>query len=544
MFLPLVAVLSLSLPAADPGPPIDPATTRAALLSRVEPAFSEYVFHGEGYPESHLRYADELADRFKVSTRKLTFHRPDAGGPRKTRPGPFAAVVTINPRDLPSMRRFVTLFCIPKAVPADRTYDIGKPGDFARDMGVSEDAVKRNAALVEARFKGKSFEQFARDPMSARLLAGLFLSKPGKGPVHRYDDAYAIERQWWVDLKRNTLYAGDKVDSRPFHGPLPRKGDPASVVREGTEEEAGVKKGTAEKIDAVLQAFAKDTDHAFAVCIARKGVVVLHKAYGTRDGMPMTVDTTSWMASVTKTMSATLMLMLIDQGRVGLDDPVDRYLPPLRGLKVKKPLTIHHLYTHTNGLTLDKLPGWSDDQHDVPERIAAYYDRLRVGQEWSYTGTGNILGSKIVELVTGKAIPQAYREYLLGPLGCNATDVTDSHAGAFSVPLDMAKFAQMLLNKGAYGKHQFFREETFTGTMLPGKLDKLLGPGAKRQFGFGLDGNPKRFGHGTASGAVFSIDADRELVVVMTRNRYGKNQDKYSGLMWKAIDEGIAKGGK
>ena len=45
----------------------------------------------------------------------------------------------------------------------------------------------------------------------------------------------------------------------------------------------------------------------------------------------------------------------------------------------------------------------------------------------------------------------------------------------------------------------------------------------------------------TASGAVFHVDVKRQLVVIMTRNRYGKNQDRYSGQMWKALDAGIVK---
>src|SRR5262249_16127687 len=149
--------------------------------------------------------------------------------------------------------------------------------------------------------------------------------------------------------------------------------------------------------------------------------------------------------------------------------------PPLRGLRKANPLTIHHLYTHTNGLTLDGYPGWNDEMPDVAERIAAYYDLLRVGRTWSYTGTGNILRGKIIEMITGEATPLFYHPHLLGPLGMTNTRVSDTHAGAFSVPLDMAKFGQLLLNKGAYGDKRFFGEKTFTDVMLPKKLDGLLG---------------------------------------------------------------------
>lgn len=60
-----------------------------------------------------------------------------------------------------------------------------------------------------------------------------------------------------------------------------------------------------------------------------------------------------------------------------------------------------------------------------------------------------------------------------------------------NVPLDMAKFGQMLLDRGAYGEMRFFSEETFQ-KMLPQDLSKVIGPDVKRSFGIGLDGNPDR----------------------------------------------------
>ena len=540
-------VVFLALPlllAADTKPVPDPAAVRGRQLAEATFRFQASVFAGKEFPSGSLSRAEQIADVLgrdpKVS---LVFYAADLSRvTRPEKPGPYAVHITIEPTSGRKLVRFVTLYRTATEVPAGQRFDGDKPDDFARAMGPNVAVIKRHAEPLSKVLGKRTFGEWSRDPRAARLLAGLALSKPLEAPLHSYDDAWAVERQWWVDLKRRRIYAGEKYDSAPLVCPRPIEGKPSRVVRAGTEEEAGVKKGTAEKLDRVFQEFARDTDHPFAVCIVRKGVIVLHRAYGTRDGKPnpMTVNTPTWMASVTKTMSATLMLMLIDQGRVKLDDPVDKYLPALRGIDVKKPLTIHHLYTHTNGLTLDGYPGWSDELADVPERIAAYYDRLKVGQEWAYTGTGNTLGSKIFEMVTGTAIPQAYHKYLFGPLGCTGTQVTDTHAGAYSIPLDMAKFGQMLLNRGAYGKWRFFREETFE-KMLPGKLDKLLGPGAKRTFGFGLDGQREAFGHGTASGAIFSIDTKRELVFIMTRNRYGKNQDRYNGQWWKVLHEGIGK---
>jgi CubicO group peptidase (beta-lactamase class C family) len=531
-------LLLASLACADKAP-IDPADAKARALADATLAFPRPVFMGKRFPLARLQHGpalkDVLTDETPIVTRFYDAKLEPATRP--TKPGPYAVHVILQPKGERPITRFITLFEPAKEVAADRRYKTADLADFARDMGLDPAVVKRHEEVIVKTLRDRPYAEWSADPAMARLLAGLALAKPIEGPLHSYDDAYAAERQWWVDLKRKRIYADKKFATVRFTGPS-TLATPAPVVRAGTEEEAGFTKGTADKLDAVLTKFAADTDHAFAVCLVRHGVIVLHKAYGERDGKPMTIDTPSWMASVTKTMSATLMLELIDQGLVGLDDPVSKYLPALRGIPMKKPLTIHHLYTHTSGLTVG-WPGWSDDLHDVPERIAAYADRVPVGKDWNYTGTGNTLGSKAFEMVTGTAIPVAYHQYLFGPLGCTGTRVTDTHAGGTSIPLDMAKFAQMLLNRGSYGKRRFFREETFIKVMLPGKLDKLLGPGAKRQFGFGLDGSPKQFGHGTASGAVFHIDAARDLVFVMTRNKYGKNQDKYNGLIWKVIDDGI-----
>ncbi|MBY0230423.1 MAG: beta-lactamase family protein [Gemmataceae bacterium] len=502
----------------------DPANVRARLLSQATLSFSRHVFAGDSFPAGTLSRDPALKDLLDadtpVSVRFYSAMLEPVKKPEKA--GPYAAVIRIEPKGVPPLVRFATLYKLPDS-------DL-KKALAALDAKVVERNPEARAELTKRLAK----PDWHKDERVARLLAGLHLSRPGEGPARKWEDAQAVERQWWVDLKCLRLYPEVRKRGERFKGPLPMKGVPHPVLREGTEEEAGFKKGSRARIDAALEAFSKDTDHPFAVCLARNGVIVLHKAYG-----KTTTDTPLWMASVTKTMSATLMMQLIGQGIVAADDPIGKHYPALDTIKAKKPLTLRHLYTHTNGLTLDGFPPWNDEMHDVCERIAAYRHRLRVGEEWSYTGTGNMVGSKALELLTGKAVPQAYRAFLLEPLGCTDTHVSDTHAGCRSTPLDMARFAQMLLQKGAYGGHRFFPEELFDKLMLPGPLTDLAP--VKRQFGFGLDGSRTRFGHGTASGAVFHIDAERKLVWIMTRDKYGKNQDKHNGLVWKAIDEGIAK---
>jgi CubicO group peptidase (beta-lactamase class C family) len=255
-----------------------------------------------------------------------------------------------------------------------------------------------------------------------------------------------------------------------------------------------------------------------------------------RDGKPMTVKTKSWMASITKPMSASLMMMLIDDGRLTLDDRLSELLPPLRPYAGSRPITIRHLYTHTHGLDPWLKP--NDDLADFEERVVDCRPFVRPGRTWNYNGTGYVLGGKVIEALTGEAIPEFYRRHLLEPLGCEDTDVAGTHGDMWSVPLDIARFGQMLLNEGSYGDRRYFSEATFC-QMLPSRLTRVLGPDAKKVFGIGLDGNEHQFGHGAASAATFQINRDDELVVVMTRNAMGKNYDKYNGRFWDAIKAGI-----
>ncbi|HEY1189804.1 MAG TPA: serine hydrolase [Gemmata sp.] len=450
-------------------------------------------------------------------------------------PGAYLAVAEVPVKDGPPATRFVTLYRLAAEDAKDWTFDAAKPEELAKLAGVDVGLVKKQTKLVEGVCKNRPLSDLAADERFARLLVGLSLMPKDVEKVSRLNDAFAYERQAWVTVRRK-ITGLDKEFPKPVDEPTGIAGLATPVVREGTEAEAKVKPGTAEKIDAVLTEWAKDDDQAFAVCVVRNGVIVLHKAYGTRDDKPMTVDTPSWMASVTKPMSASLVLMLADRGLLKLDDPVSKFSPALRDIKVAKPLLIRHLHTHTNGL--DKFPAGDDAQNDLEYRIADCYPVLKVGSAWAYNGGGYALGGKVIENVSGEAVPLFYKKHLLDPLGCAGTEVSGTHADAYSVPLDVAKFGQMLLNRGAYGKYRFFSEATFE-LMLPRKLATELGPDATKTFGFGLDGQPKKFGHGAASAATFSVDVDQKLVVVMTRNKMGKNQGKYSGKFMAAITAGL-----
>lgn len=277
------------------------------------------------------------------------------------------------------------------------------------------------------------------------------------------------------------------------------------------------------------------------MCVARHGVIVLHKAYRERDGRPVLLTDNSWMASISKLLSGTLMMMLVDQGRVGLDDPVAKFLPAFRDSSAPTPLTIRHLYTHTNGL----WGHWGDEMHDFDQVIGWYCPRLQVGKQHSYNGAGYAIGGKVIEIISGEALPFFYKHHFLDPLGCAHTEVFGTSWDARSTALDVATIAQMLLNKGAYGDMGFFREETWQ-QMLPVKLDRILGPGATLEWGIGVTWSggeglsPKTFGHGAASSATLRIDPVNDLVVVMTRETAGRNFDTCHKQFLAAVVEGLA----
>jgi len=515
-------------------PKPSPEAIQARKIAEFTPRFQKYIFSEETFPPL-VKIAEDQPIR-PDSIKVVFYDRDYRQSDKAEKSGPYGAVVEFT-ADGRKFRRFLTLYRAAEKIARDAAFDSSEPDELARALGLAPSTLRRQSSLVR-RYLGKStFYGWARQPRFARLFAGLALDNAkADEPLHRYDDAFALERQWWVGLKRR-LYGWDKQFPRPVDAPRLRAGEPAPVVREGTPREAGMTADAAGKIDKLFQKLAAESDDGFAVCIVRHGVIVLHKAYGTRDGKPMTVTTPSWMASVTKMLSASLMVVLLDRGLVKLNDPLDKFFPPLQGLKIARPITIHHLYTHTNGLTLNNWwPEWYDEPADLEERLAAYYPRVLAGKGYHYNGTGNSVGSKIVEAVSGEALPRFYHRHLLEPLGCDHTYVTGSSGDAYSVPLDMAKVGQMLLNGGSYGKWEFFRPVTFQ-LMRPHPLTRL-GGGARWQ-GLGLFGNAIQFMHLGGSGASVYVDTSADVVAVMMRNRPAKNQDKYNARLRQLILSGM-----
>jgi D-alanyl-D-alanine carboxypeptidase len=139
------------------------------------------------------------------------------------------------------------------------------------------------------------------------------------------------------------------------------------------------------------------------------------------------------VASVSKTFTATLVLQLASEGRLGLDDPVSRYLPGL--LPYPEPITIRQLLQHTSGVPRDIPPelGWASLPELDTERFVHFSpeDAIKAsttqpllfapGAGWSYSNTGYIVLALLVEKVTGQRIERALAQRITGPLGLHDT---------------------------------------------------------------------------------------------------------------------------
>jgi CubicO group peptidase (beta-lactamase class C family) len=526
----------------------DVAEQRARAFTEAPLYFEPAVFLSERFPACAFEQPSRVEDLIGRYTIDTTFYDKDYNEVEVAeQPGRYGAVVQITTESGRRFRRFRTLYRLPGPLDDFKVWrtKVRATISLPEAYGVDARVIESQSHIIGDFLKWDIFAgDLSRDSGFAALLAGLAETEPAAPPAGITDDVFARDRQWWIGLKRK-LYGMDTRYPDPFVCPRPIEGKPARVLHDGTAAEAGMKPDAVEKIDAVCQEWLAESGEAFAVCLVRHGVVFFHKAYGTRDGEPMTVTTPSSMASITKLMSGTLLMMLVDQGLIELDGTIDEYLPPFKGIEVETPLTIRFLYNHTHG-----LPNiWGEDMNDLEEVLAGYYPDQDVCKRWEYSGTGLTLGSKIIELMSGEVLPRFYRNHLLDPLGCTNTEVMGNAGDAFSTPLDMATIGQMLLNGGAYGDKRFFSEETFE-QMLPRPYPDMPGLMAGLEYGVGTSRYDKTvalgfgedcFGHGAGSNASFLIDPTHDLILVVTRNRGGEHFDKYKGLFIRAVLDSLEK---
>lgn len=191
------------------------------------------------------------------------------------------------------------------------------------------------------------------------------------------------------------------------------------------------------RIDAVFAHFARPDAPGCALGIFRNGDVVYAKGYGSANieyGVPITPSTPFISGSLAKQFTAAAIALLVEQGRLSLDDDVRKFIPELPDYGAR--ITIDQLVHHTSGLrdfwALVQVAGMRyDDGYTVGDvlRLAARQKHLNFtpGTEYEYSNTGYVALGVIVQRVTGKSLREFAAQQIFGPLGMTNTHYHDDH---------------------------------------------------------------------------------------------------------------------
>lgn len=249
-------------------------------------------------------------------------------------------------------------------------------------------------------------------------------------------------------------------------------------------KEAGFTTEGLARLDAYLQNEVDTNKIAGAVMmIQRNGETAYFNSFGVRDPStkePMAPNTIFRIYSMSKPITTVAAMMLVEEGKLSLDEPVSKYIPSFANLKVgvetkneagttlelvpaKRQITIHDLMRHTSGLTYGffgegmvkkgyvdaKLFDGDFDNAEFAERIAKLPLAYQPGTTWDYSHSTDILG-RVVEVVSGKSLYQFEKERLLDSLGMKDTSfyVTD--------PAKKALVAEPLPNDKKIGTSDMF----------------------------------------------------------------------------------------
>jgi CubicO group peptidase (beta-lactamase class C family) len=314
---------------------------------------------------------------------------------------------------------------------------------------------------------------------------------------------------------------------------------PAQVMSVAQPEKVGL---SGPKLQAIGEAVQRHID-AKAIpgaitLVARNGRIAWLDARGNvTPTMPLQEDTVFWVASMTKPLVATAVMMMVDAGKVSLDDPVSQYIPEfaaprqVRVLKpgspppnpqdrnapkpeyelvpAERPILVRHLLTHTSGLQSIGVPNDSLVPIAVGDTLATHIPKLasatlefQPGSKWFYSNaTGFDVLARVVEVASGQTFYEFVQRRILDPLGMksssfgpradlaartmevapqmaanpcvNAKTYACGSAGMWISAEDYARFAQMLLNNGEFGGKRLLSRKA-VATMVTNHTGRLF----------------------------------------------------------------------
>jgi CubicO group peptidase (beta-lactamase class C family) len=327
------------------------------------------------------------------------------------------------------------------------------------------------------------------------------------------------------------------------------------------------------EIAASVQPFVDRHELAGAVMLVADREDVLDvEAVGWADveaGRPMQTDAMFWIASQSKPITASAVMMLVDEGRVGLDDPVEKYLPEFHGQMVvaeqddehvllhrpRHPITVREVLSHTSGLPFKSaLEEPTLDVYPLSARVRSYAMaplQFEPGAAYQYSNAGVNTAARILEVVSGMPYEQFLDERLFQPLGMTDTTFWPSAAqaariansykpgpdntglevttisqldypltdraqrfpmpagGLFSTARDVARFYQMLLNDGEWDGRRYLSADA-----VHEMTTRQTPPDVPQSYGLALSVGEHTFGHGGAYSTNTTADTRYGLIFV------------------------------
>ena len=336
-------------------------------------------------------------------------------------------------------------------------------------------------------------------------------------------------------------------------------------------------------IRVAMETFVKEKKAAGIVTLVMHNGKLIHlDAVGQADieaGKPMKADTLFWIASMTKPMTGTALAILEDEGKLSADDPVSKYIPAFKDVKLEgkapsRPITLRDLMTHSSGIGeargAQSVAGATLE--DIANAIAAQPMKFEPGTKWSY-GSGLTVIGRVIEVVSGKPYDVFLKERIFDPLGMKDTTFNLSDAqlkriarsykpnagkdglervdnryviddpsqkqtpnpsgGLFSTAHDLARFYQMVAQWGELDSKRIVSEpaaKRMTSMLLDESITTGFTPGNSWGYGFcvvrepqGVTGmlSPGSCGHGGAHGTQSWCDPRRQIVFIMLVQRTG-----------------------
>lgn len=349
----------------------------------------------------------------------------------------------------------------------------------------------------------------------------------------------------------------------------------------GVLEQAGVSALGVKRIrSAASQMVRNGITPAQVIFAARKGTVFVHQADGKygphQEAADLSVDALFPLCSITKLFTATAIMILVEQGKLGLNRPVVDYIAEFSG-EGKSKVLVHHLLTHTSGMdaeafrkhmhgkqdTVNHPPCPSNQDPYIHDCLFSGYDaplQSDPGSIMSYLGFGYELLGEIIRRVSGQAYEEFVQEKLFQPLGMKNThyrvpqEVRDrvvrrslnapcaewiesdfqlnsvsAGGGAYSTAIDLAVFGQLFLNGGIYNGVRILSPisvKEMTRNQIPGVASNYRGevfPEAYWGYGWAINGtkrdggdlfSPVAYSHWGAAGPFLCVDPIYETVTV------------------------------